>query len=104
MAIQQQMHHHELAKDQPGSDSEQKYNLMIHQHQFLLHNSFPEEFPVCSCFPLRSSSGMAENPHIKFHTGTIERGRIVSLRRCNADSIYLYFMGVAAEKPSQFIN
>lgn len=81
-----------------------KYNLVIHQHHFLLHNSFPEEFPIYSCFPLRSSNGMAEDPHTKFHTGRIERGWIVHLRRCNAHSIHLYFMGVAAEKPSQFIN
>lgn len=47
---------------------------------------------------------MAEDPHMKFHTGRIERGRIVHLGRCNAYSIYLNFMGVAAEKPSQFIN
>lgn len=25
-----------------------KYNLVIHQHHFLLHNSFPEEFPIYS--------------------------------------------------------
>lgn len=81
-----------------------KYNLVIHQHHFLLQNSFPEEFPMCSCFPLRSSNGTAENPHMKFHTSRREGGRRVHLRRCNAHSIYLYFMGVAAEKPSQFIN
>lgn len=81
-----------------------KYNLVIHQHHFLLHNSFPEEFPIYSCFPLRSNNSMAEDPHTKFHAGRIERGRIVLLRTCDAHSIYLYFMGVAAEKSSQFMN
>lgn len=81
-----------------------RYNLVINQHHFLLHNSFPEEFPIYSCFPLRPRNGVAEDPHMKFHTSGIERGRTVHLRRCNAHSIYLYFMGVAAEKPSQFIN
>lgn len=65
------------------------YDLVIHQHHFLLHNSFPQEFPIYSCFSLRSSNGMAEDPHMKFHTGRIERERIVLLRTCNAHSIYL---------------
>lgn len=81
-----------------------KYNLLSHQHHFRLHNSFPEEFPIYSCFPVRSSNGMAEDQHMKFHTDRIVRGRMILLRACTAHSIHLYFMGVAAEKASQFTN
>lgn len=82
----------------------EKYNLVSHQHHFLLHNSFPEEFPIYSCFPVRSSNDMAGDQHKKFHTDRKLRGRMVLLRECTAHSIYLYFMGVAVENTSQFIN
>lgn len=78
----------------------EKCNLVSHQHHFLLHNSFPEELPIYSCFPVRCGSGMAEDQHMKFYTDRTVRGRTVLLRVCTVHSIYLYFMGVAVEKAS----
>lgn len=82
----------------------EKYNLVSHQHHCLLHNSFPEEFPIYSCLPVRSSNGMAEDQRMKFHTDRIVRGRMAVLRACMVLSIYPYFTGVAVEKASQLIN